>query len=280
MATKGSVLITGCTDNGIGSTLAIVFQRQGWQVFATARDVQKMSKLNGLANVTLLQQDICNSSHTKAVVERVKKEAGGKLTYLINNAGKMHYMPMLDDGPEAVKEIFEINVFAQLALTQALMPLLIEAKGTVVFISSVAGHICVPYQGTYSASKAALEMMAGHLRVELAPFHVKVLSVVTSTVYANTFTRFDDAKLPEDSRYKSVESIYVDRAQGRDGAPRMDTMVYAEKVFVEITKGRTGSFWYGGLATLVKFVAEWVPTAWADSMAVRGTGIDVLLKAK
>lgn len=147
MATKGSVLITGCSDGGIGSGLALDFQQRGYRVFATARNPEKMAALEDLPNVTLLTLDVVNKVHIKAAVGAVSAQTDGTLTYLVNNAGRNHFMPLLDDDIEVAKDIFEINVWGPLAVTQAFAPLLIKAQGTLVNITSIAGHGGVPMMG-------------------------------------------------------------------------------------------------------------------------------------
>jgi 1-acylglycerone phosphate reductase len=145
-----SVLITGCSDDGIGSALALTFAQRGLLVFAAARNPSKMSKLANLSNVHLLTLDILKPEDVRAATAVVKKETGGSLDYLINNAAQTRYMPLLDEDPDMgmAKELFELNVWSQLRVVQAFTPLLIAAKGTVVYISSISGHTNVPWNGT------------------------------------------------------------------------------------------------------------------------------------
>lgn len=107
-------------------------------------------------------------------------------------------------------------------------------------------------EGLYASSKRAIEVVADTLRVELAPLGVTVLTVVTGGVQSAGQTYFDDLKLPENSRYKSVEDTIVSRAKGGDGMPRMDTVEYAKAVVDEIEKGKSGKFWYGEFAEMVR----------------------------
>lgn len=147
MASKGSVLITGCSDGGLGSAMAIAFHGQGYRIFATSRSLTTMSKLEGLPNVRVLQLDITIAADIQAAVAVVSEETGGSLTYLINCAARNHFMPLLDENIDDAKKLHDTNVWGPLAVTQAFSPLLIQAKGTVVFITSLAGHLNVPYQG-------------------------------------------------------------------------------------------------------------------------------------
>lgn len=147
MVPKGSVLVTGCSDDGIGSALALAFAQRGFCVFTTARNTAGMTKLRDLDNVTLLTLDVLDAKQIEAAVGAVSKETGGTLNYLVNNAGRNRFMPLLDEDIEEAKKLYDTNVWGPLQLVQAFSPLLIEAKGTVVFISSVSGYVNVPWQG-------------------------------------------------------------------------------------------------------------------------------------
>lgn len=147
MANNDSVLITGCSDDGIGYGLAVAFQQRGYHVFATARNPEKMSKLKGFDNVTLLTLDVTNKAQITAAVNAVREQTNGTLDYLINNAGRNHFMPILDEDLDTARELFETNVWGPVVLTQSFAPLLRQAKGTLVFITSIAGYLNVPYMG-------------------------------------------------------------------------------------------------------------------------------------
>ncbi|KAK8047544.1 hypothetical protein PG996_015608 [Apiospora saccharicola] len=280
MISNKTVLITGCSNGGIGSALARIFHQRGYHVFATARDTSKMSELSELSDVTQLTLDVVKSDDIKSVVEQVTKLTGGKLDCLVNNAGRNHFMPILDEDLDVVKDLFQINFYGPLALTQAFAPLLIAAKGMAVYITSISGYINVPYMGTYAASKRSLELVAETLRLELAPFGVDVLEVVTGGVKTNGQTYFGDFKLPEDSLYKSQEQLIASRAQGKEGYPRMETDVYATKVVDQILERATGRFWCGNGAEQTRdgTTATQVPQSLMDAGAVMGTGLDALGK--
>jgi 1-acylglycerone phosphate reductase len=163
-----SVFITGCSAGGIGSGIALEFQKQGLHVFATARDIQKLSHLKDLANVTVLSLDVTSQSSVEAAVEAVKssKKGGGKLKYLINNAGLGLTTPIIhvdvDAGSDA-REIWEVNYWGVLRVTKAFSELLIEGKGCIVNIGSGAGLVYWPWTG-------------------LSPYHFTKLSTPELTV--------------------------------------------------------------------------------------------------
>lgn len=262
MSAKNSVLITGCSNGGIGSGLALAFQERGYQVFATARNTEKMSDLKDLPNVTLLNMDVLSSSQIRAALDAVAEKTGGTLSILINNAARFHYMPLLDDDIEAAKQTYDTNVWGPLAVTKASVPLLTKASGMVVNITSIAGHNPVPYlgkrspiwylldliqltwnSGIYGASKRSQEYLSDVLRLELTPFDVKVLSIVTGGV----LTRDQPSQefvLPAESRYKSIEQIV---AAGRNGGghSRMALTTYVSQVIDQIEAKATGKVWLG-----------------------------------
>ncbi|GJN70187.1 nadph-dependent 1-acyldihydroxyacetone phosphate reductase protein [Purpureocillium lilacinum] len=275
---KQTVLITGCSDGGIGAALAVLFQQRGWHVFATTRDPAKMGSLRDLPDVTLLALDVVKSDDIKAAVQAVSEKTGGTLDCLISNAGRNHFMPILDEDLDAVRNIFEINLMGPMALTHAFAPLLIKAKGIAVYVTSISGYLNIPYMGTYAASKRGLEIVAETLRLELAPFGVDVMEVVTGGVKSMGQTYFGDVKLPQGSLYKSIEDTFVSRAQGNDGMPRMETMEYATSVVDEIVKRTTGKFWCGVHVEQVRMgtTATAVPQSAMDAGAVMGTGLDAL----
>ncbi|KAI0860521.1 hypothetical protein F4860DRAFT_524921 [Xylaria cubensis] len=280
MTSQKTVLITGCSDGGIGSALAATFQQRGFHVFATARDPSKMNDLKGLPNVSFLTLDVVNQDHIEAAVEAVSEHIShGSFDCLINNAGRNHFMPILDESLDAIRGIFEVNFIGPIALTQAFAPMLLKAKGTAVFVTSTSGHLNIPYMGTYAASKMSTEIAAETLRLEMAPFGVNVLEVVTGAVKSMGQTYFGDFKLPQ-QLYKSIEPIIAGRAQGNDALPRMDTLEYAKAVVHEIMERTPGRVWYGGFADRVKMstTATSVPQSTMDAGAVIGTGLDEIGK--
>jgi 1-acylglycerone phosphate reductase len=101
----------------------------------------------------------------------------------------------------------------------------------------------VTLAGLYASTKRATEVLADTLRLELAPFGVTVLAVVTGGVKSSGQTYFEDFSLPQDSLYKGVEETIVARAKGGDGMPRMETEMYAKAVVGEMESGKGGKFW-------------------------------------
>ncbi len=154
---------------------------------------------------------------------------------LINNAGINYTVPALDIDIDEAKAVFDTNVWAVMRLCQVFSPQLIRAKGTIVMIGSLAAVLPYTFGSVYNASKAALHAYSNTLRVELAPFDVKVITVVTGGVKTNLATRIRRV-LPEDSYYADLDEAYQRRQlyANEVGTPAGQ---YAESLIEQIIPG-------------------------------------------
>jgi len=114
---------------------------------------------------------------------------------------------------------------------------------------------------TYAASKRSIELIAETLRLELSPFHVKVLSIVTGAITTRGQTYFGDFKLPHDSLYEPIEQTIAARARGEDGVSRGDLVQYCRAVVADITAGKTGKVWLGNNAGSTQFCTSYLPVS-------------------
>lgn len=148
-----TVLITGCSAGGIGSAMAKKFHEQGYYIFATARQPAS-TDLAGLDNVDLLELDVTIQQTIDRCREVVAKRTGGRLDVLVNNAGVELNCPLLDTNVAEAKELFEVNFWGLLAVTQAFAPLLIQAKGVIYNQSSIDGALNMVWAGKFASSRA------------------------------------------------------------------------------------------------------------------------------
>lgn len=145
-----TVLITGASAGGIGSALALSFQKRGLHVFATVRNPQKAAHLASLPNVSILELDVTSSASIAAAVEAVRAKTEGRgLDFLVNNSGSGYSIPLLDADLEEGRKLFEVNLWGMLGVIQKFAPLLVKAGGTVVNISSVGGEVNAPWIGEF-----------------------------------------------------------------------------------------------------------------------------------
>lgn len=175
-------LITGCSS-GIGRALADAFKAAGYKVWASARKAEDVAALAS-AGFTAVQLDVNDSAALEQLGERINQQHGG-LDVLINNAGYGAMGPLLDGGVAAMQRQFETNVFSIVGVTRALFPVLRRAKGLVVNIGSVSGVLVTPFAGAYCASKAAVHALSDALRMELAPFGIRVMEVQPGAIQSS-----------------------------------------------------------------------------------------------
>jgi NAD(P)-dependent dehydrogenase (short-subunit alcohol dehydrogenase family) len=174
-----SVVITGASS-GIGLSSVSRLIESGWHVFATVRKAKDADYVKSRfgAKLTPVIMDVTDRASVSAAAEQVSSRLNGRgLDGLVNVAGVGMVRPLEYASAADVREIFDINVFGQLAVTQAFLPLLRKVRGRIVNISSVGAHIAIPFGGLLNASKAAFGLLSDNLRLELRPFGIRVSTV-------------------------------------------------------------------------------------------------------
>jgi NAD(P)-dependent dehydrogenase (short-subunit alcohol dehydrogenase family) len=142
-----TVLITGCSRGGIGAALAMSFRAKGFHVFATVRDMAKAGPLVDIEGIEILELELTSEESIGICAKAVEKHTGGVLDVLINNAGVDYCRPLLDTPIDDAKKIYDVNVWALLAMSQAFTPMLIKSKGVICNISSIAGKFTFAWGG-------------------------------------------------------------------------------------------------------------------------------------
>ncbi|HEY0285699.1 MAG TPA: SDR family oxidoreductase [Pseudomonas sp.] len=213
------VLITGCSS-GMGRAMADAFKSAGYNVWATARKPADVADLNA-AGFTGIELDVNDAPAIKRLVAALEQQ-NTPLDVLINNAGYGGMGPLLDGGVNALHRQFETNVFSIVGMTQALFPALRRSKGLVVNIGSVSGVLVTPFAGAYCASKAAVHAMSEALRLELAPFGIRVMEVqpgAIDTQFANNAKREAEQVIHEDSAWWPLREGILARANASQNNP-------------------------------------------------------------
>ena len=172
-----SILITGASS-GIGRATALRFANRNWRVFAAVRkeaDAQKLhAHTHGKLETILL--DITDRASIEAAAGEVGRRLNGGrgLDGLFNNAGIGDTSPVEYTPLGQLREIFEINLFAQIAVIQAFLPMIRAAKGRILNSGSVGDYLPLPFGGALAGSKAAFASMSAALRLELRPQGIEV----------------------------------------------------------------------------------------------------------
>ena len=273
---RRTVLITGCSDGGLGAALALSFHRAGLHVYATARDTSKMTNIKE-AGIETLPLDVLSQTSIKTCVSKLSQ-----LDILVNNAGGGIMMSVSDTDIPQARDLFELNVWAPLAVTQAFLPLLLESKGIIVNNTSVASTTGLPFQGAYSASKAAIATFSDVLRLEIQPFGVTVIDLKTAGVQTNFFENSNKqfgSGLPEDSIYAPAKAAAEAAMSGdklRSGG--MQSHLWADQVVGDLLKKKPSPKIWRGAQAMLAWLGTWVPFGMMDGEIKKVAGFDAVEK--
>ena len=189
-----SILITGCSS-GIGHDAAHGLKAAGWRVFATCRSEGDCERLRaeGLESFRL---DYADPPSIDAALAEALSRTGGTLGAIFNN-GAFACPGAVEDLPtEALRAIFEVNLFGYHSLTRAVIPVMrAQGYGRIVNCSSVLGLVAARWRGAYVATKFAMEGLSDVLRLEMADTPVRVVLIepgpITSRIRVNAIPHFE-----------------------------------------------------------------------------------------
>jgi NAD(P)-dependent dehydrogenase (short-subunit alcohol dehydrogenase family) len=216
------VLITG-SSTGIGRACALHLAKSGFSVIAGVRRAEDGKNLESAAggNLRSIQLDIADSGSIAGAMSQL---ADLDLAGLVNNAGISVVGPVEFVGLDDWRRQFEVNFLGQVAMTQALLPMLrrrVAAHGPgaarIVFIGSIAGRITLPLFGPYSASKHGLAAVAAALRLELRPQGIHVCLIEPGAIQSEIWRKGQEraAAIPADTAARRMYGSMIDALQRR-----------------------------------------------------------------
>lgn len=268
------VLISGCSS-GIGRALAEAFHAAGYQVWAGARQAEQRAALQA-AGFIPVALDVNDPHAISEVVARITQEAG-RLDVLVNNAGYGGIAPLLDGGPAALRAQFETNVFSLVALSGASFALLKASSGLIVNIGSVSGVMVTPFAGAYCASKAAVHALSSVLRMELAPFGVRVLEVQPGAI-ASQFGAHASAHAEQQLSVQSAWWPWREAIRARASISQEQPTAAADfahaLVQVIVHKPDKTLVRLGRGAWTLPFLARWLPARLLERSLMRRFGLN------
>lgn len=202
---RKAILVTGAST-GSGRMIAETLAAKGHFVFAGARKQQDLEALDAIENIQSIRLDVTIQSEVDAAVTTVNKSGKG-LYAIVNNAGVGLSSPLIELDEEDLDFVLDVNVYGPYRMTKAFAPMLIESKGRVVNIGSIAGVQTRTFYGPYSMSKHALEAFNDALDIEMEKFGVKVSIVdpggFSSNIGKNVYNRLKSKGMDfDDSLYK------------------------------------------------------------------------------
>ncbi|KAI1121119.1 dehydrogenase with different specificitie [Nemania abortiva] len=260
-----TILVTGCSDGGIGAAIALALAKRGHHVFATARTVSKIpATLSELDNVTTLHLDVTSSESVTQAAEAVAA-SGRALDVLLNNAGAAYAMPVLDIDIARAQRLYDVNLWGPIRTVQAFASLLIASHGRIVNMSTVGAVINTPWISAYSSSKAALTNFSETMRLELSPFGVAVVTIMAGTVDSHFHDNDSEFALPPGSRYAPIEEIIAGWADGSSKPKGCPAAQFAESLVDIIVNDKISVVYKGPNAGSIKFISRYAPQSMSVS---------------
>ncbi len=239
MDTHGSALVTGAS-RGIGRAVALELAARGFDTVATMRDpaagATMASETGG--RITVRRLDVTDPSTF---------DLPGDLRVLVNNAGiDTDYLPVEHAVLDDWRRLFETNVFGVVALTAAAIPTLRENQPSVVCtITSSSIIAAVPFYSAYRASKAAVSAFDDSLRVEVAPFGIRVVEILPGPIDTDMFrlsTGEQDAARFE--HYRTLAGV-AETLRREHADPRVVDTAQAARAVVDAIVDSSGPMRYG-----------------------------------
>ncbi|KAI0456761.1 hypothetical protein F5B21DRAFT_124463 [Xylaria acuta] len=222
-------LITGCGQGGIGEALAKEYMSRGIVPIATV----------------------------------LPSESSQHLSDAKIPCGICYTMPAADTDVTAAQKMFDVNLFGPMRMVHVFHDMIIRSKGTIVNIGSIGGVVPYVYGSSYNATKAALHHWSSTLRVEMAPFEVKVLTIISGEIGTNFLKTDRDRELPKNSFYLPLASEFKEHV--RRTPDTTSRFKYAENV---VSKSMLPSppawFWYGHASFLIHLIDTFAPRKFWD----------------
>lgn len=269
--TKKTIFITGAST-GIGLASALKLSKLDFRVIAGVLPSEDTTALKNM-NISIVPIDITKQEMVVDAAERLKKELDGVGLYgLLNNAGiavsgPLEFVPMSE-----IRRQLEVNLFGHIQVTQALLPLIRQAKGRIVNITSMLGRVATAFSGPYCMSKYAMEAFSDALRLELAPLGVHVSAIEPGSIATPIWDKFKDQAIelldefsPE-GRYLYGEAYKKSIDAGlRWASQGIPPERVAEKVAHAFTAKRPKAAYIVGVdAHQAIFVKRLLPRRWFD----------------
>ncbi len=278
---QAAVVVTGASS-GIGRACALELDKAGYRVFATVRQEKDAESLGQAASEHLapVMMEVTDEGSVASAAAAVAEAAVGGigLAGLVNNGGVAVPGPIELIAPDDLRRQFEINVFGQVRVTQAFLPLIRQARGRIINIGSVGGRITIPFGSALCASKYALEAINDALRMELYPWGIHVVLIAPagiSTPAVDRLRQDGEAAVgrfsPEGRRrYEQSFRTFLTTAVAREkkGSP---PEVVARAVLTALT-ART-RYPVGADAAALTWLPRLLPTRWLDRVRFKLFGL-------
>ena len=189
LGTKKVALVTG-SSSGIGYETALLLARNGFDTFATMRNMNKSKEITEVSNrenlpLRVVQLDVNDDKSVTDAINNILIEKES-IEVVVNNAGYGLMGSVEDSSLDEIKAQFETNFFGAIRVMQRVIPIMRKQRsGTIVNVSSIAGRIGFPMGSAYVSSKFALEGLSESISYELKQFGIKIILIEPGVIKTN-----------------------------------------------------------------------------------------------
>jgi NAD(P)-dependent dehydrogenase (short-subunit alcohol dehydrogenase family) len=285
-STTRAILVTGAST-GIGRAAALGLLARDFRVYAGVRDEAAAARLREQApaehraRLETLALDVTDAAQVADATQRLDRELGAAgLWGLFNNAGISVNGPIEHLGLEGLRRQLEVNVIGQVAVTQAMIPLLRRARGRVVTTGSVAGFIALPGLAPYAMSKHAMEAFSDSLRRELKPWGIEVSLLEPGAIATDIWQKgqrdadeVERAWPPEVVEHYGSLIAALRKAAAMSERRASPTDVVTRAVVHAFTASRPRTRYRMGRDSGVQKVISMLPDRWADAALMKALGL-------
>ncbi|MBO7502047.1 MAG: SDR family NAD(P)-dependent oxidoreductase [Paludibacteraceae bacterium] len=243
-----TIVLTG-GSSGIGLATAQLFASKGWKVFSLSRSETPTE------GVTHVPCDVTSEESVSGAIQRVLSMTN-RIDVALSNAGYGISGPVEFTELADAKQQFDVNFFGAVTFVKAVLPQMRKQQsGTIIFTSSVAAVLSVPYQGFYSASKAAINALALALANEVRPFGIRVSCLMPGDV-ATGFTAARNKSQCGESVYTRSNSAIS--TMEKDEQSGMTPHKMARKLWWMANKKSPAPFYIGGTLYQLFGFLDWL----------------------
>lgn len=224
------------TSTGLGRAAAVLFAKKGWNVIATMRDPSKAGDLAQVEGVTVLRLDVSDPNNIQEVATDVLSR--GPVDVVFNNAGYGLTGPFESATDAHLVDLINTNLLGVMRVTKAFIPAFRARKqGLFVATTSIGGHVTIPFNSVYHASKWGLEGFCESLAYELAPHGISVKTVAPGGINTEFFGR--SLVLTQHGAYDALMTKMLTLFRNPARAASYSTPeAIAEVVFEAVTDGK------------------------------------------
>jgi NAD(P)-dependent dehydrogenase (short-subunit alcohol dehydrogenase family) len=187
---KKTAVVTG-SASGIGFETSLLLAKNGFNTYATVRDIDKAKTIRDISNkhelpITVMELDVTRDKSVSDAIDKIIDKENKRIDVLVNNAGYGQGGALEDDSMDEIKSLFETNLFGAIRVMKAVLPFMRKQQsGIIANISSIGGRIGFPFGTAYHGTKFALEGISESMRYETEPFGIKVILIEPGVIRTN-----------------------------------------------------------------------------------------------